>query len=71
MPFRGNEPQGKPIEVLTGFLDDNGDAHGRPTMLAADKTGALLVSDDVGNVIWRVTPAGTAGKPPAPRAAAR
>ena len=72
VPFQGNEPQGKPIEVLTGFLDAEGNAHGRPTMLAADKTGALLVSDDVGNVIWRVTPAdkpsaAAAGNTPAAR----
>ncbi|WP_420607240.1 PQQ-dependent sugar dehydrogenase [Novosphingopyxis sp.] len=56
VPFRNARPVGKQIEILSGFLDQNGDAHGRPTMLAADKTGALLVSDDVGNVIWRVTP---------------
>ena len=55
VPFKNSRPVGKPIEVLSGFLDQKGDAHGRPTMLGADKTGALLVSDDVGNVIWRVT----------------
>ena len=63
VPFRGEKPVSKPIEVLSGFLDGKGDAHGRPTMLAADKTGALLVSDDVGNVIWRVTPAKAAATP--------
>jgi glucose/arabinose dehydrogenase len=40
--------------VLTGFLDKEGNAQGRPTMLAVDKAGALLLSDDVGNIIWRV-----------------
>jgi len=56
---RGN-PQGKPIPVLTGFLQ--GDiAKGRPTWLAWDATGALLVSDDVGNIIWRVTAPGAKG----------
>ena len=43
-----------PLNVLTGFLDKDEKAQGRPAMLAVDKTGALLVSDDVGNIIWRV-----------------
>lgn len=47
-------PTGKPIPVMTGFLDKDGKAQGRPTMLAVDKDGALLISDDVGNIIWRV-----------------
>ena len=50
------EPEGLPVPFVTGFLDADDNAKGRPTMLAADKTGALLISDDVGNVIWRVTP---------------
>jgi len=41
--------------VLTGFVDSEGDARGRPVGLAVDATGALLVADDVGNTIWRVT----------------
>lgn len=45
---------GKPIDVLGGFLTADGKAHGRPVDVTADKTGALLVSDDVGGVIWRV-----------------
>ncbi|MEE9433827.1 MAG: sorbosone dehydrogenase family protein [Sphingorhabdus sp.] len=49
------KPVGKFDNVLTGFLDADGKAQGRPTMLAIAKDGALLVSDDVGNVIWRVT----------------
>ncbi len=52
--FEKGRPVGQPINVLTGFLDKDGKAQGRPTMLAADKSGALLVSDDVGNIIWRV-----------------
>jgi glucose/arabinose dehydrogenase len=52
--FENNRPVGQPIDVLTGFLDSNGKAQGRPTMLAIDNQGALLVSDDVGNIIWRV-----------------
>jgi glucose/arabinose dehydrogenase len=52
--FENNKPVGQPINVLTGFLDKEGNAQGRPTMLAVDKAGALLLSDDVGNIIWRV-----------------
>ena len=52
--FADGLPTGKPINVLTGFLDKNGNAQGRPTMLGVLKDGSLLVSDDVGNVIWRV-----------------
>ncbi|MGL5838013.1 MAG: PQQ-dependent sugar dehydrogenase [Sphingorhabdus sp.] len=54
VPFKNGEPAGQPFNVLTGFLDKEEKAQGRPTMLAIDKTGALLVSDDVGNIIWRV-----------------
>jgi glucose/arabinose dehydrogenase len=50
---RGN-PLGKPVPVLKSFLAGEGETHGRPTWLAWDKTGALLVSDDTGNIIWRV-----------------
>ncbi|WP_164115804.1 sorbosone dehydrogenase family protein [Sphingorhabdus sp. Alg239-R122] len=50
----GNVTGGLPIDVLTGFLDKDGDAQGRPTMVAIDGTGALLVTDDVSGIIWRV-----------------
>lgn len=50
---RGN-PTGKPIAVLTGFLNDNGTTKGRPAWLAWDKTGGLLVSDDTAGIVWRV-----------------
>lgn len=56
---RGN-PQGKPVPVLGGFLTGNGETHGRPTWVAFDRTGALLVSDDTGNIIWRVMAPGAA-----------
>ena len=46
----------KPVDVLTGFLDGEGRARGRPVGVIGDKTGAMLVADDVGNVIWRVSP---------------
>jgi len=55
VPFTGGKPQGDPVDVLTGFLSADGDALGRPVGVAIDKTGALLVADDVGNAIWRVT----------------
>jgi hypothetical protein len=46
-----------PVEVLTGFLTPGGDARGRPVGVAIDKRGGLLVADDGGNVIWRVSSA--------------
>jgi glucose/arabinose dehydrogenase len=48
-------PSGPPLDVLTGFLSTQGDAYGRPVGVALDKRGALLVADDVGNVVWRVS----------------
>jgi glucose/arabinose dehydrogenase len=57
IPFADGRPQGEPIDVLSGFLSDDGDAYGRPVGVAIDKSGALLVADDVGNTIWRVTSA--------------
>jgi glucose/arabinose dehydrogenase len=58
VPFANGKPSGEPVEVLTGFLNAEGEAKGRPVGVAIDKTGALLVADDVGNVVWRVTAAG-------------
>jgi len=56
IPFDGDKPSGQPpIDVLTDFLDESGNARGRPVGLALDHRGALLVADDVGNVVWRVT----------------
>jgi glucose/arabinose dehydrogenase len=57
VPFSSGKPSGAPVDVLTGFLSDDGKANGRPVGVALDKSGALLVADDVGNVIWRVAPA--------------
>ena len=54
VPFPKGEPVGKPVNILTGFLDKDGKAQGRPTMLVIAKDGSLLVSDDVGNIVWRV-----------------
>ncbi|MCK0511670.1 PQQ-dependent sugar dehydrogenase [Aromatoleum buckelii] len=67
VPFSNGAPSGEPIDVLTGFVNDDGEAQGRPVGVAIDSRGALLVADDVGNVVWRVsasdaaTGAGTAG----------
>jgi len=58
IPFQGGKPAGQPEDVLTGFLNAKGEAQGRPVGVVVDKAGALLVADDVGNVIWRVSPAG-------------
>jgi glucose/arabinose dehydrogenase len=55
VPFRRGMPFGDPIDVLTGFLSGDGEAYGRPVGVALDKQNALLVADDVGNSIWRVT----------------
>ncbi|HEX3531072.1 MAG TPA: sorbosone dehydrogenase family protein [Thermoanaerobaculia bacterium] len=55
VPFTGGIPSGEPVDVLTGFVDDQGGAKGRPVCVLIDKSGALLVADDVGNTVWRVT----------------
>ena len=57
VPFAGNKASGAPVDVLTGFLAPDGSAFGRPVGVAVDKRGALLVADDVGNRIWRVSSA--------------
>lgn len=54
------KPQGKPQPVLSGFVDDEENARGRPTMVTFDQTGALLVSDDISGIIWRVSKPGAA-----------
>lgn len=57
VPFRDGRPSGAPVTVLTRFLNDAGDAQGRPVGVAIDRRGGLLVADDVGNTVWRVTAA--------------
>jgi glucose/arabinose dehydrogenase len=57
VPFAGGVPSASPLDVVTGFVSRDGDAYGRPVGVAIDKRGALLVADDVGNVVWRVTAA--------------
>jgi glucose/arabinose dehydrogenase len=57
VPFDGPRPAAGalPVDVLTGFLSPQGEAYGRPVGVALDSKGALLVADDVGNTVWRVT----------------
>jgi glucose/arabinose dehydrogenase len=55
VPFANGTPSGMPIDVLTGFVNDSGEAYGRPVGVAIDTKGALLVADDVGNAVWRLT----------------
>jgi glucose/arabinose dehydrogenase len=57
VPFTGGKPSGKPVDVLTGFLDKDENALGRPVGVVIDQQGGLLVADDVGNKVWRVTSA--------------
>ena len=57
VPFKEGRPNDAPYTVLDGFLNDKGEAQGRPVGVAIDGQGALLVADDVGNVIWRVSSA--------------
>ena len=57
VPFANGRPSGPPLDILTGFLSGEGEAQGRPVGVAIARDGALLVADDVGNVIWRVSEA--------------
>jgi len=57
VPFADGRPAGPPQDVLTGFLTEEGEARGRPVGVAVDGQGALLVADDVGNIVWRVSTA--------------
>ena len=55
VPFDNGKPAGLPVDVLTGFVDADGNAQGRPVGVAIDGRGSLLVADDVGNKVWRVS----------------
>jgi glucose/arabinose dehydrogenase len=55
LPFHDDKPSGSPRELLTGFLTEDGKAQGRPVGIVIDKKGGLLVADDVGNTVWRVS----------------
>ena len=56
VPFSNGKPSGAPQDILTGFLRPDDSAAGRPVGVAIARDGGLLVADDVGNKIWRVTP---------------
>ena len=62
VPFADGKPNGMPVDVLSDFLDANGHAQGRPVGVTVDHDGALLVADDVGGVVWRVTAAAAPAK---------
>jgi len=66
VPFAAGRPSGMPENILTGFIDRSGKALGRPVGVAVDRTGAVLVADDVGNNIWRVTPQASVSAAAAP-----
>ncbi len=55
VPFENGQPKGLPVDVLSGFVSPGGKAWGRPVGVALDAQGALLVADDVGNAVWRVS----------------
>jgi len=55
VPFSGGKPSGKAQDVVTGFIGPNDKARGRPVGMAVDKSGALLIADDLGNTVWRVS----------------
>lgn len=60
VPFVDGHPSGPPEDILSGFVSDEGNAMGRPVGVAVDRSGALLVADDVGNTIWRLVPSSKA-----------
>jgi len=57
VPFVNGRPAGLPEDIVSGVLNEQGEARGRPVGVAVDRAGALLVADDVGNVVWRVASA--------------
>jgi glucose/arabinose dehydrogenase len=59
VPFTKGKPSGPPVDVLTGFITEDGRAMGRPVGVAVDAQGGLLVADDVGNTVWRVSAPGS------------
>jgi len=61
--FAGGRPVGKPATFVAGFLDKDGNARGRPVGVAIDRTGALIIADDAGKTVWRVSPAARPNRP--------
>ncbi|HYD85628.1 MAG TPA: PQQ-dependent sugar dehydrogenase, partial [Opitutus sp.] len=54
--FRDGKPVGEPIDFVTGFREEDGTTYGRPVGVSVDPRGALIVCDDLANIVWRVTP---------------
>ncbi|WP_246653511.1 hypothetical protein [Azospirillum formosense] len=54
VPFRDGAPAGDPVEVVTGFMGEDGNTYGRPVGVTVDPKGALIVADDLSNTVWRV-----------------
>ncbi len=55
VPFSNGEPDGDPIDFVSGFLTDDGKTRGRPVGVTIDPDGALIIADDLTNAVWRVT----------------
>ena len=66
VPFRNGRPAGDPVDFATGFRDDDGTTRGRPVGVAVDPRGALVIADDLANIVWRVARTGAAAPPPGP-----
>jgi len=66
VPFRNGRPAGDPIDFATGFRDDDGTTRGRPVGVTVDPRGALVIADDLANIVWRVARIGAAAPPPGP-----
>ena len=66
VPFRNGRPAGDPIDFATGFRDDDGTTRGRPVGVTVDPRGALVIADDLANIVWRVARTGAAAPTPGP-----
>ncbi|PPU74316.1 MULTISPECIES: PQQ-dependent sugar dehydrogenase [Xanthomonas] len=71
VPFRDGRPAGAPVDVVSGFLGEDGKTRGRPVGVTVDPRGALIVADDLANVIWRITPDMAPATAASPAATAR
>ena len=63
MPFKGGKPSGPAEDFVTGFLNSDNQARGRPVGLAVDREGGSLIADDLGNTVWRVSSLRAASAP--------
>ncbi|MCF5931028.1 sorbosone dehydrogenase family protein, partial [Xanthomonas perforans] len=63
VPFRNGRPAGDPIDFVSGFHGEDGKTRGRPVGVTVDPRGALIVADDLANIVWRVTPDAAAAAP--------